>query len=105
MYAEIAYSRWKPLDKSQVVSRVKADLIKARILEMGDEIVAECCLDIPWAYVIYDHGSRQAVDQIRNYLQSSGIWSIGRYGAWEYSGMDDAIWQGKLIADKIVQGT
>ena len=105
IYAEVAYSLWRPLDKSQAAARVKADLVKARILEERDEIVAECCLDIPWAYVIYDHGTRQAVDQIQNYLLGLGIWSIGRYGAWEYSGMDEAIWQGKLVADRIIEGS
>ena len=103
IYAEVAYSPWSPLDKSQAAVRVKADLIKAGILKQREEILAECCLDIPCAYVIHDHAYRQSVDQIREYLRALGVWSIGRYGAWEYSGMDEAIWQGRLVADKILR--
>jgi protoporphyrinogen oxidase len=65
--------------------------------------VAERCLDIPCAYVIYDHQHRDIVTTAREFLIEHDIHSIGRYGAWEYSGMEDAIWQGKLTAEQILQ--
>jgi protoporphyrinogen oxidase len=102
IYVEIAYSAWKPLDKSDIMDRVERDLIKAGILTKKDEILAECCMDIPYAYVIYDHHYSRSVGLIRGYLQEQGIWTVGRYGNWEYSGMEEAIWQGKLVADRIL---
>jgi protoporphyrinogen oxidase len=103
IYAEIAYSPWKPLDKSSALQRVVTDLQKARVLGSEDRIVAERCLDIPCAYVIYDHQHRDIVTAAREFLSQHDIHSIGRYGAWEYSGMEDAIWQGKLTAEQILQ--
>lgn len=102
LYAEVAYSPWKPLDKGWIVERVKADLLKAGILETKDQVLAERCLDIPCAYVIYDHPYRKSVETLRAFTRENGIHAIGRYGAWEYSGMEDAIWQGKLTAGAIL---
>ncbi|PYV43640.1 MAG: hypothetical protein DMG06_09755 [Acidobacteria bacterium] len=103
IYAEVAYSRRKPLDKSEIVVKVKQDLIKAKILRQEDRLLAECRLDIPCAYVLYDHNYRQSVGLIRNYLQENGVQTIGRYGSWEYSGMEDAIWQGKVTAEEVLR--
>jgi protoporphyrinogen oxidase len=102
IYVEIAYSAWRPLDKSQIKVRVERDLIKAGILMEKDTVLAGCCLDIPYAYVIYDHNYRRNVGLIKEYLEEQGIWTVGRYGNWEYSGMEEAIWQGKLITDRIL---
>ena len=102
IYAEVGYSDWKPLNRSGLVERIKADLMKAGILKSSDRVLAELCLDIPCAYVIYDRHHRQCSDLVRTYLRENGIFTIGRYGAWEYSGMEDAIWQGRQAAEEIM---
>jgi protoporphyrinogen oxidase len=102
VYAEVAYSAWKPLDKSAVVGRVRADLQKAGILREKDQILAECCFNIPCAYVIYDKNHRASVELLRSFMRKNDVYTIGRYGAWEYSGMEDAIWQGQLAAEEMV---
>ena len=102
IYAEVGYSAWKPLNRSGLVERIKADLVKAGILKPSDRVLAELCLDIPCAYVIYDRHHRQCSDLVRTFLRENGIFTIGRYGAWEYSGMEDAIWQGRQAAEEIM---
>lgn len=102
IYAEVGYSDWKPLNRTRLVERIKTDLTKAGILRSSDRIMAELCLDIPCAYVIYDRHHRRCSDMVRAFLRENGIFTIGRYGAWEYSGMEDAIWQGKLAAEQIL---
>ncbi len=104
IYAEVAYSAWKPLDKGAIVQQVKAGLRKAGVLREEDQIMAELCLDIPCAYVIYDHKHAESVALLRQFVREHGIHPIGRYGAWEYSGMEDAIWQGKVTAEEILNG-
>ena len=71
-------------------------------LAKHDQVLAECCLDIPCAYVIYDRNYRKSVEELRGFARENDIYTIGRYGAWEYSGMEDAIWQGKQVADEIL---
>ena len=102
IYAEVGYSDWKPLDRSRLVERIKSDLTKAGILKPSDRVLAELCLDIPCAYVIYDRHHRECSDLVRKFLRENGIFTIGRYGAWEYSGMEDAIWQGRLATEEIM---
>jgi protoporphyrinogen oxidase len=103
LYIEISYSdHVKPLDKTRAVEKVKQDLIKSRILNETDQILAEKYFDIKCAYVIYDKNRSKIVNQIKNFLNQNEIYTIGRYGSWEYSGMEDAIIQGKNIAAEIV---
>jgi protoporphyrinogen oxidase len=102
LYVEVAYSDWKPIDKPQIVTRIKQDLLKAGILQRQDEVLAELGLDIPCAYVLYDHNYRHNSDIVKRYTQACGIRTIGRYGSWEYSGMEDAIRQGNETAREIM---
>ena len=44
-----------------------------------------------YAYVIYDHNYQKSVSQIKNYLSHEGLYSIGRFGEWEYYNMDICI--------------
>jgi protoporphyrinogen oxidase len=104
IYAEVAYSPQKPLEKERVVDQIKQDLIRLAILKKSDHVLAEVCLDIPCAYVLYDHAHHGSVELIRSYLEQSGIRTIGRYGSWEYSGMEDAIRQGKTAAAEVLAG-
>jgi protoporphyrinogen oxidase len=100
--AEVAFSNARPIDKAAAVRQVKADLERIGILKRGDKIGVEAVFEIPCAYVLYDHARRSAVDAIQRHLRSRGILSVGRYGAWEYSSMEDAIMGGKEAAELIL---
>jgi protoporphyrinogen oxidase len=102
IYVEVAYSQWKPLDKASILERVKQDLHSCGILRNDDQILAELLLDMPCAYVLFDKEYRKSVDLIRSYARERGIITIGRYGSWEYSGMEDAILQGRSAAKEIL---
>ena len=56
--------------------------------------------DIPCAYVIHDRHRRALLPEASAYLQRNGILSVGRYGAWEYSAMEDALWEGRQAAEQ-----
>ena len=53
---------------------------------------------IDYAYVIYDHQYRAALDVIEPFLAEQRIISSGRYGAWNYSSMEDALLMGQRAA-------
>ena len=53
---------------------------------------------IEHAYVIYDHQYRAALDVIEPYLSEQRVISSGRYGAWNYSSMEDALLMGRDAA-------
>jgi protoporphyrinogen oxidase len=54
---------------------------------------------IDHAYVIYDHAYRATLDVIDAFLRERRIISCGRYGAWNYSSMEDALLMGKQAAN------
>jgi protoporphyrinogen oxidase len=56
--------------------------------------------DIPYAYVIHDRHRRALLPELRAHLERHGIQSVGRYGGWEYSAMEDALWQGRQAAEQ-----
>jgi protoporphyrinogen oxidase len=52
------------------------------------------------AYVIYDHHYRPALDVIEQFLTEQRIILCGRYGAWNYSSMEDALLMGRAAAER-----
>lgn len=55
----------------------------------------------PWGYVIFDADCVPARDMILNWYRESGIKSIGRFGAWTYNSMEDAILEAMATAAEI----
>lgn len=85
----------------ELKQRVLADLRKARVLSASDEILfAELC-DIPHAYVVFDEHYESCRKLILDWLAQHGAISGGRWGGWNYGGMEDALLEGKAAADAI----
>ncbi len=53
------------------------------------------------AYVVFDGARREAVRVLREYLESHGVLTAGRWGAWVYSAMEDAILDGFELAHRL----
>jgi len=94
LYAEISYSRERPLDKAKAPEAVRRGLIDMGILKPKDKVSARFIADIPDAYVVYDSHRSAALKTIHGYLNENKVISTGRWGSWEYGSMEDALWQG-----------
>ena len=66
-----------------------------------DEILFMELCDIPHAYVIFDEHYDPSRKLILDYLETNGASSGGRWGGWNYGGMEDALLEGKAAADSI----
>lgn len=99
--AEIAYSKHKNINKQAIVKKVIKDLIKANILEPKDKIELIDVRDIVYGYPIYDHKRKRNIKRIEDYLGKFSVCLAGRYGKWEYQWMDDAILNGKRVAEEV----
>jgi len=98
--AEVSYSPTKQLPKN-VESRIVRDLVKARLLKDPTDINVKATFDLPCAYVVCDHQYFKTKEIIHSFLSRKRIFSVGRYGAWEYTSMQDSIIDGKEIAEKM----
>jgi UDP-galactopyranose mutase len=102
---EITYSPHKPLpcDGEELIARCVADCRRVGILGPDDPVIASAQCDLPHAYVVYDHGRSQAVQEIREWLLDRDIVLAGRYSEWEYYNSDHAFLAGKKAADEIIR--
>lgn len=66
------------------------------------EIATEKIIHIPHAYVIFDRWRDQNLPKLLNSLELLNIHSIGRYGAWKYSSMQEGLLEGRDTAQKLI---
>ncbi|MDD5630103.1 MAG: amine oxidase, partial [Elusimicrobia bacterium] len=59
-------------------------------------------LAIPYGYVLYDFQRGPALAAIFAELGRLGAESIGRYGAWKYSFMEEALLDGRACAERLL---
>ncbi|MCU0783751.1 MAG: FAD-dependent oxidoreductase [Verrucomicrobia bacterium] len=84
----------------ELKARVLADLKRARVLSAKDEVLFMELCNIPHAYVIYDEHYEPCRKEILDYLGGNGIQSGGRWGGWNYGGMEDALLEGLQAAQR-----
>jgi protoporphyrinogen oxidase len=101
---EISYSPWKPLpaDGDALIGRCIADCIKVGMIRDDDVILAANQVDMPYAYVVYDHARAANVETVKRWLAQYDITLAGRYSEWEYYNSDHAFLAGKKAAEKIL---
>ena len=100
---EISYSPTKPLpvDGQALIERCIADCIKVGMLREDDEILVANQVDMPYAYVLYDHARAANVTAVRTWLAQHDIVLAGRYSEWEYYNSDHAFVAGKKAAETV----
>ena len=100
LYGELSY-----LNKTQhqVNHKLQVALKETKKLLNVDEseIVTEKIINIPHAYVIHDFWREKNLPKLLSRLKEGNIHSIGRYGEWKYSSMQEALLDGKKIAETL----
>jgi UDP-galactopyranose mutase len=102
---EITYSPAKPLpcDGDALIQRCIEDCHKVGIFGPDDPIWAANQVDMPVAYVVYDHDRARNVNLIREWLSTKDIVLAGRYAEWEYYNSDHAFVAGKKAAEQVAE--
>jgi protoporphyrinogen oxidase len=101
LYGEISYEKNK--EKTIPEKKIRRAIEQTTKIYgiKKNEIVTEKILHLENAYVIYDAWREKNLPLIHEALERQSIFSIGRYGAWKYSSMQEAILDGKKIAHQI----
>ncbi|PSJ16004.1 FAD-dependent oxidoreductase [Nitrosomonas supralitoralis] len=104
---EISYSTTHPLlhKGQELIDKCVNDCIKVGLLTSDDTIITANIVDMPYAYVVYDHSRANNIRLIREWLMDKGIILAGRYSEWEYYNSDHAFIAGKKAADIIIEQT
>ena len=93
IYVEAAVSG-DEIDHIDIAGELQSSIISA-LERLGwvrrEDIVCSVTHVIRCAYVHHTQEREQLVDQIRFRMNEYGIYPIGRYGLWDYMGMEDSI--------------
>ncbi|MFM8792886.1 MAG: protoporphyrinogen/coproporphyrinogen oxidase, partial [Solirubrobacterales bacterium] len=84
---------------AELRARVLEDLKKAEILSSDDEVLFMELCKIPHAYVLFDSNYLSCRQQVVAALEAHGVFTAGRWGGWNYGGMEDALLEGKANAE------
>ena len=101
---EITYSAYKPLpcDGNALIERCIEDCRQVGLFQASDPIWATAQVDLPYAYVVYDHARPKIVAMIRKWMESHDVVLAGRYSEWEYYNSDHAFIAGKTAAETVM---
>lgn len=101
IYVEVARPGGAKVDVAKLEARVLRGLRDAQVLRKGDTLAAKVWMPVKVGYVVYDFHRTPAVRAIFKHLASRDVESIGRYGGWKYSFMEETILDGKRCAERL----
>lgn len=109
IYGELSYLDQKQSEQfktteEQIIKLTEKSINKAvKTLNISkSNMITKKILHIPRAYVIYDLWREKHLKLLHKRLNNISIFSIGRYGEWKYSSMQEAFLDGKNITKKIL---
>lgn len=101
--AEVYFSeKYKPLNQSpsELIPRVKEDLVKCGLIEKDEATVFEEATIAPYAQIIFDLERKEALSIVHGFLEEIGVAYAGRYGEWGYLWTDESFMSGEKAAEK-----
>lgn len=90
LYLELVERSVAP-ELDRIWPATEAALLEMRLIRRPEDVAFCRVRRIDHAYVIYDQKREAALATILAYLEPLGILSVGRYGGWNYSSMQDAL--------------
>lgn len=101
LYGEFAYvnksSTWAHTTLQTCLKKIK-ELLNIQ----KSEVATEKIMHISHAYVIYDFWREKNLPKLLTTLHNNDIYCSGRYAEWKYASMQEAVLDGKKIADSLI---
>lgn len=101
LYGEFAYTKKSKQNIDETLKYAIASTKKLLNINESD-ILTEKIIHIDRAYVIYNFWREENLNKLHAKLNENDIFSIGRYGAWKYSSMQEAVLDGKETIEKLI---
>lgn len=99
---EISHSHHRPLPPGDLRRRVVEDLLRTRWLRSARQVRFYRERRFPCAYVIPRIGFAQDAGILRAHARALDVHSIGRFGEWKYCNQEDALVDGKRMAEQLL---
>lgn len=108
LLAEVSCSPFKPVTKETIVDEVIQGLVNTRIISERDQddIVDAFLITRDYSYPTPSLERDPALAVVLPWLETQGIYSRGRFGAWRYEvgNMDHSVAQGVEWAERMLAG-
>ncbi len=101
LYIEVSRKPQERVDKRRLETSILDGLRRCGLLKASDRLVTRQWNQIRCGYVVYDFERTPAVAALTAFLNRRGVDSIGRYGGWKYSFMEETILDGKACAERL----
>ena len=101
--AEVSISAEKPVDVDQIGNRTIALLADLGILRSPEDIVWQGHEDVQFAYPVYTYDRLAFVKIIKDWMREHDIYTLGRFGDWEYINSDKCVMKGLRLAAHLSQ--
>jgi len=107
--AEISHSEHKPVDRATIVDETIQGLVNTRMITDADraDIVDAYLIERDYTYPTPSLERDSALSTVQPWLESQGVFSRGRFGAWRYEvgNMDHSVaqgveWVNRLLLDE-----
>lgn len=102
MYIEIGFSKDDEIDVNKELKETLENLEKNGITKDNKLVDHETIIMDP-AYVHIEKETTEEINKYMKKINEMDIYSIGRYGAWTYCSMEDAMISAKELANKLEQ--
>ncbi|MDP2637705.1 MAG: NAD(P)-binding protein [Candidatus Levybacteria bacterium] len=100
-YIEFNEQVFKENTKNRIYVKTVNQLVQLGFINKKEDVVCKKFIYIPYAYVIFDKNHQTSTEKIMTYFKKKGIYSIGRFGAWEYSYIEKNITDAQEISEII----
>jgi|GEM_PF-92225 len=100
LYVELSTTTAPEL--SEVLPRVLTGLQEMGLVDGPNAVRFARLRQLAPAYVLYDHAYSSSLGAILPWLEARQVIATGRYGAWNYSSMEDALLFGRDAAARVL---
>jgi protoporphyrinogen oxidase len=100
-YVEFSRRRGARVDIRALERAALRGLRECGVMKPRDRVVVKDWMFLPYGYVIHDFARQPAMAAISGGLARAGVESIGRFGAWKYSFMEEALLDGRACARRL----
>lgn len=103
LLVEITERSETPLVEQQIIDDVLNDIQRLNIISPECRIIEVNTMTAEPAYVVFSSETESIVSDIRLYLESINIYTVGRYARWEYSSMSQVMTDGFQLGQELKQ--
>lgn len=95
--AEVSLSEKKPVKVDDIAPKTIGLLCELGILDAPEEVVWRSHVDVQYAYPVYTHQRPALVRALKAWLAQYHMYTLGRFGDWEYVNSDRCIMKGLTL--------